>query len=82
MKFSFDVNKNYEMPLITLCNPDRTEIADISNFLNLHIKPRFNAVSEVTFDAYSTYFNSINSKIKKLPFYELIIKNRLLHSSY
>jgi len=79
MKFSFDVNKNYEMPLITLCNPDRTEIADISNFLNLHIKPRFNAVSEVTFDAYSTYFNSINSKIKKLPFYELISKNRLLH---
>lgn len=78
MKFTFDINKNYEIPLITLCNPDRTKIASISNFKNLHIKPRFDAVSEASFDIYSIYFDNINSE-KKLSFYELISKNRLLH---
>ena len=79
MNFNFDINKNYEIPLITLCNPDRTEIASVSNFKNLHIKPRFNAVSEISFDIYSKYFDNINSETKTLPFYELIVKNRLLH---
>ena len=79
MNFNFDINKNYEIPLITLCNPDKTEIASISNFKNLHIKPRFNAVSEISFDIYSKYFDNINSETKTLPFYELIVKNRLLH---
>ena len=37
MNFNFDINKNYEIPLITLCNPDRTEISSISNSKNLHI---------------------------------------------
>lgn len=79
MNFNFDINKNYEIPLITLCNPDKTEIASVSNFKNLHIKPRFNAVSEVNFDIYSKYFDNINSETKTLSFYELIVKNRLLH---
>ncbi len=79
MRFTFDINKNYKVPLITLCNPDRTELASISNISELHIRPRFNAVSEVTFDVCGIYFDSINSKIKQLPFYELISKNRLLN---
>lgn len=79
MQFEFDINKNYEIPLITLCNPDRTELASISNISEFHIRPRFNAVSEVTFDVCGIYFDSINSKIKQLPFYELISKNRLLN---
>lgn len=79
MQFKFDMNKNYEIPLITLCNPDRTELASISNVSELHIRPRFNAASEVTFDVCGIYFDSINSKIKQLPFYELISKNRLLN---
>lgn len=79
MQFNFDINKNYEIPLITLCNPDRKEIASVTNISNLHIKPRFNAVSEVTFDACSTYFDSINSETKQFLHYELISKNRLLH---
>lgn len=79
MQFNFDINKNYEVPLITLCNPDRTEIANISNVNNLHIKPRFNAISEASFDICSVYFDDINSETKNLPYYELIIKNRLLH---
>ncbi len=37
MNFEFGINKNYEIPLITLCNPDRTEIASVSNFKSLHI---------------------------------------------
>ncbi len=79
MNFEFNINKNYETPLITLCNPDKTEISSVSNFKNIHIKPRFNAVSEVSFDIYSKYFDNINSETKTLPFYELIVKNRLLH---
>ena len=79
MRFSFDINKNYEIPLITLCNPDRKEIASVSNISNLHIKPRFNAVSEVTFDISSVYFDSISNETKTLPYYNLIGKNRLLH---
>lgn len=66
MNFELDINKNYEMPIITLCNPDFSVITDITNITNLHIKPRFNAVSEVNFDVY------------KNDFYDLISKNRLL----
>ena len=66
MNFEFDINKSYETPLITLCNPDFSVITDITNITNLHIKPRFNAVSEVNFDVY------------KNDFYDLISKNRLL----
>lgn len=66
MNFEFDINKSYEIPLITLCNPDFSVITDITNVTNLHIKPRFNAVSEVNFDVY------------KNDFYDLISKNRLL----
>lgn len=79
MNFEFGINKNYEILLIILCIPDRTEIASVSNFKNLHIKPRFNVVSEVSFDIYNKYFDNINSETKMLPFYELIVKNRLLH---
>ncbi len=64
MQFEFDINKNYEIPLITLCNPDRAELASISNVSELHIRPRFNAVSEVTFDVCGIYFDSINSETK------------------
>ena len=66
MNFELDINKNYEMPIITLCNPDFSVITDITNITNLHIKPRFNAVSEVNFDIY------------KNDFYDLVSKNRLL----
>ena len=66
MNFEIDINKNYEIPLITLCNPGFSVITDITNVTNLHIKPRFNAVSEVNFDVY------------KNDFYDLISKNRLL----
>ena len=50
MDFTFDITGNYDIPLLTLCNPNKNEIATISNFRNLHIKLRFNAVSELTFD--------------------------------
>ena len=66
MNFEFDINKSYEIPLITLCNPDFSVITDITNITNLHRKPRFNAVSEVNFDVY------------KNDFYDSILKNRLL----
>ena len=66
MNFEFDINKSYEIPIITLCNPDFSVITDVTNITNLHIKPRFNAVSEVNFDVY------------KNDFYDFISKNRLL----
>ncbi len=66
MNFEFDINKSYEISLITLCNPDFSVITDVINITNLHIKPRFNAVSEVNFDVY------------KNDFYDLVSKNRLL----
>ncbi|MBQ6144029.1 MAG: hypothetical protein IJI84_06115 [Clostridia bacterium] len=66
MNFEFDINKSYEIPLITLCNPDFSVITDITNVTNLHIKPRFNAVSEVNFDVCQNNF------------YDLISKNRLI----
>lgn len=77
-QFSFDLNKNYEIPIITLCNPNRSEIASIANISNLHIKPRFNAVSEVTFDVPGVYLDSSTSEQKVPPYYDLISKNRLL----
>lgn len=79
MQFTFDVNKNYEIPIITLCNPDMTQISDISNISNLHIKPRFNAVSEVSFEVNSVYFDTMTSTFKTSTYYELISKNRVLH---
>lgn len=79
MQFGFDVNKNFDIPIITLCNPNRDELANLANISNLHIKPRFNAVSEVTFDVYSKFVEPLSLEISNLPYYDYISKNRLLH---
>ena len=31
MQFSFDLNKNYDIPIITLCNPNRDELANLGS---------------------------------------------------
>ena len=79
MEFNFDTKGIYEVPIIALCNPNRIEIAHITNINNLHIRPRFNAVSEVTFEIRSVYYDTMAGENKQVTYYNLISKNRLLH---
>lgn len=73
IKFSFDKNGRYEYPVLTLANIDKTELAIMEQTRELTITPRFNAVSELSFNIYKEY-NSI-----VLPYYDAIEKNRLVH---
>lgn len=73
IKFTFDKNGRYEYPVLTLANIDKTELSIMEQTRGLVITPRFNAVSELTFNIYKEY-NGIT-----LSYYDLIVKNRLVH---
>lgn len=73
IKFTFDYNNRYEIPVMTICNPDKRELDILSNLKGLEIIPRFNSVSELKFTAYKK-FNDI-----ELNWYNLLQKNRLIH---
>lgn len=73
IKFSFDKNGRYEYPVLVLANIDRTELSIMEQTRGLVITPRFNAVSEMTFNLYKEY-NGIT-----IPYYDSVIKNKLVH---
>ena len=73
INFTFDYNGRYEVPMIELCNPDRTQLYTLSSLKNLVITPRFNSVSEVKFIAHQKYNNI------EFEWYNQLNKNRLIH---
>lgn len=73
IKFTFDINGRYEYPVLTLANIDKTELSIMEQVKSLVITPRFNAVSEMSFDLYKEY-NYVT-----LPYYDKAVKNRLVH---
>lgn len=73
INFSFDKNGRYEYPVLVLANIDKTELSLMEQTRNLVITPRFNAISEVTFDLYKEY-NGLS-----VPYYDMIMKNKLVH---
>jgi len=70
MYFSFDKFNRYEIPEIVLCNPNFDELDVIVPSAAFKIIPRFNAISELSFE--------INSG-DDVPYFNLITKNRVIH---
>lgn len=74
MRFDFDYTGRYEYPILELCNPDFTQLSMITQITkDLKFKPRFNAVSDLSFKIYSEFNGTI------IPYWEKIRKNRLIH---
>ena len=73
INFSFDKNGRYEYPVLVLANIDNTELSIMEQTRGLVITPRFNAVSEMTFNIYKEY-NGYT-----IPYYDMVIKNKLVH---
>ena len=70
MYFSFDKFNRYEIPEMVLCNPNFDELAIIVPSAAFKIIPRFNAISELSFE--------INNG-DDVPYFNLITKNRVIH---
>lgn len=70
MYFSFDKFNRYEIPEMVLCNPNFDELDVIVPSAAFKIIPRFNAISELSFE--------INSG-DDVPYFNLITKNRVIH---
>ena len=70
MYFSFDKFNRYEIPEMVLCNPNFDELNVIVPSAAFKIIPRFNAISELSFE--------INSG-DDVPYFNLITKNRVIH---
>lgn len=74
MQYSFDIFDKYEMPVITLANPNKEELGQLGCTIGLNLTYNFNAVSEVNF----TYpYQDVNEVIS--PYYSQIENHRLLH---
>lgn len=73
INFTFDYNKRYEIPEMTLCNPNKKDLYFIKNIQDLKITMRFLNCSELSFTAYSE-INGI-----PVPYFSKLEKNRLIH---
>lgn len=73
INFTFEKDGRYEYPVLVLCNIDRTELSIMEQTRGLVITPRFNAVSEMSFNLYKEY-NGL-----EIPYYDELIKNKLVH---
>lgn len=73
INFTFDYNKRYEIPEMTLCNPNKKDLYFIKNIKDLKITMRFLNCSELSFTAYS----EINGT--PVPYFSKLEKNRLIH---
>lgn len=73
INFTFDYNKRYEIPEMTLCNPNKKDLYFIKNIKDLKITMRFLNCSELSFTAYSE-INGICT-----PYFSKLEKNRLIH---
>lgn len=63
-----------------LANPNKEELNTIAanQYRNLNLKLRFNAISEASFEIYQTYKNPSKNRMIRLPYYNLLRKNRLI----
>ena len=76
MQFTFDGFDRYEIPVLTLCNPNFDELYVIDPLHQPEMQLRFNAISEMSFSVCEQ-----DADGTPLPYYELISKNRLVHMS-
>lgn len=76
MQFTFDGFDRYEIPVLTLCNPNFDELYVIDPLHQPEMQLRFNAISEMSFSVCEQ-----DADGTPLPYYELIAKNRLVHMS-
>ena len=73
MDILFDSYGRHEIPVITLANPNKTELGTLGNASGLNITYNFNAVSEASF----TYPYQDIDKLKS-PYYDDLIEHRLV----
>jgi hypothetical protein len=74
MQFSFDSFNRYEIPVLTVAEPDFTEIGVIKVPLDLKIIPRLITTSELDFTAHEMIDGV------KCAYYDKLIKYRLIHA--
>lgn len=73
---SFDSFGRYEVPVLTLCNPNRLELGQLADVLDFDVVLRFNSVSEISFK----YPYKITDTLKS-PMYEKIVAKRVIYAS-
>lgn len=71
---SFDKYNRYEIPVLTLCNPNRKELGQLSQPINFNVSLKFNSVSEISFK----YPYQIKTGLLN-PFYNKIVTKRVLY---
>lgn len=69
----FDIFNRAELPIITLCNPNRVQLGQLADPLNLSVTLKFNALSEIKFQ----YPYQLDYQIKS-PFYDELVAKRVL----
>lgn len=79
MRVNFDHYKNLEKPDFYLCNPDGTELYSLPA-VNRFVTLRFNDLSELSFDVYSTYTTS-DGKTERLEAYDYVVGKRLVYAT-
>lgn len=77
MKLNFDYYHNLEVPDMYLCTPAGEEMYVIPG-VNRKVTLRFNDLSELSFDVYSTITDSAG-KVSKLEAYDYIVSKRLIY---
>ena len=50
MIVDFDKFNRFELPVLTLVNPNRQELGQLGSYLDLQLDLNFNAVSELKFE--------------------------------
>lgn len=70
----FDIFNRAELPVITLCNPNRIQLGQLADPLNLSVTLKFNALSEIKFQ----YPYQLDYEIKS-PFYDELVAKRVLY---
>lgn len=79
MKFNFDYYRNLEKVELSLCNPDGRELFPVVA-TNRQLTLRFNDLSELSFDCYSTT-TTHDGEIVGLDYYDYIQTRRLIFAS-
>jgi hypothetical protein len=85
MQVNFDYFNQPELPIMILCNPDKTELYSLAAYYDATFTPRFNALSELKFtfpqsidggktilDAYSYIKNKRLIKLDNLGYFQII----------
>ena len=74
MQFTFDGFNRYEIPELTLCNPNFTELNIVQPLHLPKMNIRFNAISEMVFEISELDENGV-----EVEYYSSLAKNRIIH---